>query len=85
MSTIEPVKFGTDGLRGRAGQAPMEPATLRRVGAALGVLLQRGGDGSQRRVATILKLSASDYDEWLQQKAGGGCDGVRRRDDDLEQ
>lgn len=50
MSTIEPVKFGTDGLRGRAGEAPMEPGTLRRVGAALGVLLQRGGDGSQRRV-----------------------------------
>lgn len=49
MSTIEPPKFGTDGLRGRAGEAPMEPETLRRVGAALGVLLQRDG-GEQKRV-----------------------------------
>ncbi len=29
-------------------------------------------DGSQRRVATILRLSASDYVEWLQQKAVRG-------------
>ena len=50
MNTFEPVAFGTDGLRGRAGEPPMEPETLRRVGAALGVLLQREGDGSQRRV-----------------------------------
>lgn len=50
MSTFEPVTFGTDGLRGRAGEAPMEPETLRRIGSALGVLLQRSGDGAQRRV-----------------------------------
>ena len=50
MSSIEPIQFGTDGLRGRAGHAPMEPETLRRVGAALGVLLQREGEGGQRRV-----------------------------------
>ncbi|MCA8949984.1 MAG: phosphoglucosamine mutase [Planctomycetes bacterium] len=49
MTTIEPVRFGTDGLRGRAGAAPMDPETLRRVGAALGVLLQRSG-GEQKRV-----------------------------------
>lgn len=50
MSTFEPVRFGTDGLRGPAGEAPMEPETLRRVGSALGVLLQREGGGGQRRV-----------------------------------
>lgn len=49
MTSIEPPKFGTDGLRARAGEAPMDPETLRRVGAALGVLLQRGG-GAQKRV-----------------------------------
>ena len=37
MTKIEPPKFGTDGLRGRAGDAPMDPETLRRVGSALGV------------------------------------------------
>ncbi|MBZ0151290.1 MAG: phosphoglucosamine mutase [Planctomycetes bacterium] len=49
MSKIDPPKFGTDGLRGRAGDAPMDPETLRRVGCALGVLLQRSG-GEQKRV-----------------------------------
>lgn len=49
MSMIDPPKFGTDGLRGRAGDAPMDPETLRRVGSALGVLLQRSG-GEQKRV-----------------------------------
>ena len=48
MSSIEPPKFGTDGLRGRAGHAPMDPETLRRVGAALGVLLQRSGEAQKR-------------------------------------
>jgi phosphoglucosamine mutase len=48
MTNIEPPKFGTDGLRGRAGDAPMDPETLRRVGAALGVLLQRGGEAQKR-------------------------------------
>lgn len=42
-------RFGTDGLRGRAGHAPMDTETLRRVGSALGVLLQRRG-GDQQRV-----------------------------------
>jgi len=49
MTSIEPPKFGTDGLRARAGESPMDPETLRRVGAALGVLLQRSG-GAQKRV-----------------------------------
>ena len=27
--------FGTDGIRGQAGVAPLEPATVARIGAAL--------------------------------------------------
>ena len=48
MSTIEPPQFGTDGLRGRAGESPMDPETLRAVGAALGILLQRRGPAQKR-------------------------------------
>ncbi len=48
IPNIAPPQFGTDGLRGRAGDAPMEPETLRRVGAALGVLLQRSGQAQKR-------------------------------------
>lgn len=40
--------FGTDGLRGRAGLPPLDPTTLRRVGAALGIWLQRGGPEKKR-------------------------------------
>jgi len=63
MSTIEPVNFGTDGLRGRAGQAPIEPETLRRVGAAVGVLLQRSGGGGQRRV--LIGDDGRDSAPWI--------------------
>ena len=41
--SFQPPQFGTDGLRGRAGEAPLDPETMRRVGAALGVLLQKTG------------------------------------------
>jgi phosphoglucosamine mutase len=41
--TFQAPQFGTDGLRGRAGEAPLDPETMRRVGAALGVLLQKSG------------------------------------------
>ena len=35
--------FGTDGIRGRAGQAPLVPAFLRRLGRALGEQAGAGG------------------------------------------
>ena len=40
---FSPPKFGTDGLRGRAGQPPLDAETMRRLGSALGVLCQRSG------------------------------------------
>jgi len=43
-----PPRFGTDGLRGPAGQPPLDPETLRRVGAALGIWLQRTGPERKR-------------------------------------
>ena len=46
--TFRPPRFGTDGLRGRAGDPPLDPETLRRVGAALGIWLQRSGPEHKR-------------------------------------
>jgi len=40
--------FGTDGLRGRAGEFPLDPASVRRVGETLGRRLRGAGD--KRRV-----------------------------------
>ena len=62
MSTIKPPKFGTDGLRGRAGDPPMDPETLRRVGCALGVLLQRSGE-AQKRV--LIGNDGRDSAPWM--------------------
>jgi len=42
------VRFGTDGLRGLAGAAPLDATTLRRVGSALGVWLETLGKVDKR-------------------------------------
>ena len=49
--SFEIPRFGTDGLRGPAGEPPLDPTTLRRVGAALGLWLQRSGPDRKRVVA----------------------------------
>ena len=36
--------FGTDGVRGKAGSPPLDPPTVRRLGAALVRALRHGGD-----------------------------------------
>jgi phosphoglucosamine mutase len=41
-------RFGTDGLRGHAGTPPLDPDTLRRVGAVLGGWIQRHAAGTER-------------------------------------
>lgn len=69
MSSIERPQFGTDGLRGRAGDAPMDPETLRRVGAALGVLLQRQGE-AQKRV--LVGNDGRESAPWILEALGQG-------------
>lgn len=54
--------FGTDGLRGRAGIAPMDPETMRRVAAALGLWLQRQGP-EQKRV--VIGNDGRDSANWI--------------------
>lgn len=44
---VEP-RFGTDGLRGKAGEPPLDAPTLRRVSAALGIWLQQAGPERKR-------------------------------------
>ena len=35
--------FGTDGIRGTAGAAPLDPPTVRRIGAAIVKVLEPDG------------------------------------------
>ncbi|GAB4146158.1 MAG: phosphoglucosamine mutase [Planctomycetota bacterium] len=58
----EAIRFGTDGLRARAGEPPMDPGSLRAIGSALGVLLQRGR-GDRKRV--LLGNDGRDSAGWI--------------------
>jgi phosphoglucosamine mutase len=44
-------RFGTDGIRGRAGEPPLDSDTIRRVAAAIGVWLQGAHAGPARVLA----------------------------------
>ncbi|MBK8100265.1 MAG: phosphoglucosamine mutase [Planctomycetes bacterium] len=69
MTDFQKPRFGTDGLRGRAGEPPMDPETLRRVGAALGVLLQRRGADQQR---VLVGNDGRDSAPWILESLAQG-------------
>jgi phosphoglucosamine mutase len=66
--------FGTDGVRGKAGTYPLDPPTVRRLGAALVRVLRH--DGAADRVAGPLRfLSGRDTREsgsWIEQELAAG-------------
>jgi phosphoglucosamine mutase len=43
-------RFGTDGLRGKAGEPPLDRATLGRVGSAIGIWLRGSGGARSKKV-----------------------------------
>lgn len=67
------LRFGTDGLRGRAGEPPMDPESLRRVGAALGVLLQGGGDDRKR---VLVGNDGRESAPWILEALAQGLQGA---------
>src|SRR5918994_6314498 len=69
-----PRLFGTDGVRGTAGQYPLDAATIRRLGAAL-VRALRHDDGSPRRPSAIKFLAGRDTREsgpWIERELACG-------------
>jgi len=48
MSSFHAPRFGTDGIRGRAGTPPMDRETMTRIGAAMGLWLQHTGEEQKR-------------------------------------
>ncbi len=63
--------FGTDGIRGRAGAAPLDPQTINRVGAALvRALPENGGNGSRRRV--LIGRDTRESGEWIERELTRG-------------
>jgi phosphoglucosamine mutase len=66
--------FGTDGVRGKAGTYPLDPPTVRRLGAALVRVLRH--DGTANRITGPLRfLSGRDTREsgtWIEQELAAG-------------
>jgi phosphoglucosamine mutase len=61
--------FGTDGVRGRAGEPPLDPATIRRLGAALVRRLPRGTAAPRLLVGRDTRESG----EWIGRELAYGA------------
>jgi phosphoglucosamine mutase len=62
--------FGTDGVRGKAGEAPLDPPTIARLGAAL-VRAMRHGD---RSLHFLVGRDTRESGEWIERElARGAC------------
>src|SRR5438132_12708937 len=68
--------FGTDGVRGIAGQPPLDPATIQKLGPALAVVLER--EVSERPLRVLLGEDTRESSPWISRTlaAGLGSRGV---------
>jgi phosphoglucosamine mutase len=62
--------FGTDGIRGLAGRAPLDPAGVRRFGAALACVLTEQTDAAPLRV--VLGRDTRESGPWLRDAVADG-------------
>lgn len=61
--------FGTDGIRGQAGVAPLEPATIRRIGAALADAVRTGA----APVRILIGRDTRESGEWIERELAHGA------------
>src|SRR6266849_10763406 len=66
-----PRLFGTDGVRGTAGQYPLDPPTVRRFGAALVRALPRGTESPRLLVGRDTRESGA----WIEAELAHGARG----------
>lgn len=71
--------FGTDGIRGKAGTAPLEPQTVARVGAAIakamssgGVRLQPDNGGADHRLRFVIGRDTRESGTWIEEELARG-------------
>ena len=62
--------FGTDGIRGTAGEPPLDPATISRIGAALVRALQPSG--ATRTVRVVIGRDTRESGAWIERELTGG-------------
>jgi phosphoglucosamine mutase len=63
--------FGTDGVRGRAGEHPLDPQTVRRLGAALVRALPKGARGPHLLIGRDTRESG----QWIEAELAHGASG----------
>ena len=61
--------FGTDGVRGKAGVYPLDPSTVRRIGAALVRGLRHGDDA----VRFLMGRDTRESGEWIERELACGA------------
>jgi phosphoglucosamine mutase len=61
--------FGTDGVRGKAGEYPLDPATVRRLGAALVRALRHADDAPLR---FLVGRDTRESGEWIERELARG-------------
>src|SRR5687767_2728136 len=60
--------FGTDGVRGRAGQAPLDPPTVRRMGGSLARVLVHG----DRSIRFLAGRDTRESGPWIERELAFG-------------
>ena len=63
--------FGTDGVRGRAGERPLDVATIRRLGAAL-VRAMRHDDQAGRSIRFLAGRDTRESGSWIERELAFG-------------
>jgi phosphoglucosamine mutase len=63
--------FGTDGVRGKAGQYPLDHETVARLGAAL-VRAMRGSAGEGRGLKFVVGRDTRESGEWIERELARG-------------
>jgi phosphoglucosamine mutase len=66
--TTKPELFGTDGIRGVAGQYPLDQATVLKIGSALGTVLKN----SSHPVRVVLGKDTRESNEWISRALARG-------------
>ena len=64
--------FGTDGVRGKAGEFPLDVATIRRLGAALVRALRHDGERPSGAIRFLAGRDTRESGAWIERELAFG-------------
>src|SRR6266852_1608800 len=64
--------FGTDGVRGKAGDYPLDHETVARLGAALVRAMRSERAGGSHKVRFIVGRDTREYGDWIERELARG-------------